>query len=64
MEHNRYKQGGGKMPQTGAVVSHKAFGDGVITYIDSAYVEVNFQRVGMKKFKRSDAFSKGYLALI
>lgn len=56
--------GTGKLPQTGAAVRHKAFGDGVITYIDSAYVEVNFQRVGMKKFKRSDAFSKGYLTLI
>ena len=56
--------GTGRLPQTGAAVRHKAFGDGVITYIDSAYVEVNFQRVGMKKFKRSEAFSKGYLTLI
>lgn len=51
-------------PYVGAQVRHKAFGDGVITYIDGPYMGVSFQKVGEKKFPNPDAFKKGFLTLL
>lgn len=51
-------------PQVGAKVRHKAFGDGVITYIDGPYMGVSFPKAGEKKFPLPDAFKKGFLTLI
>jgi hypothetical protein len=51
-------------PKVGAHVRHKAFGDGVITYIDGPYIGVSFQKVGKKKFSVPDAFIKGFLTLL
>lgn len=48
----------------GARVRHKAFGDGIITFIDGPYVGVSFIKVGDKKFQLPDAFKKGFLIMI
>lgn len=47
----------------GHTVSHKVFGAGTITSIDSATVVVQFDKVGEKKFMLMEAFGKGFLSV-
>ena len=61
---NSQKPASQTIPKVGALVRHKAFGDGVITYIDGPYIGVSFQKVGKKKFPVPDAFIKGFLTLL
>ena len=61
---NSQKPASQSKPQVGAKVRHKAFGDGVITYIDGPYMGVSFPKAGEKKFPLPDAFKKGFLTLI
>lgn len=61
---NSQKPASQTAPKVGAHVRHKAFGDGVITYIDGPYIGVSFQKVGKKKFPVPDAFIKGFLMLL